>query len=151
MFPRTDAEKLDKLASWARDDVAFFAAGACHILAAKFTSIHPGFQMIYQKPYPGFSGNHVYASDGTWAFDHNGWTLERVLIEVTDLAYAERYPGWGCDRVPVTWSGSFYEENRHRAALPEDFLHLPWDRAQRFISTFSPYPPDHDEGSDVKS
>jgi hypothetical protein len=31
-FRRTPAERADQMLSWNRDDVRFFAAGACHIL-----------------------------------------------------------------------------------------------------------------------
>ena len=94
MFDRTEEEKRDIFKSWMRDDQPFFASGACHILAEVFTQLHQheNFKMIHIKPTEGFTGNHVYASDGKWAFDHNGWTEESTLLEVTEAAFKEKYP-----------------------------------------------------------
>ncbi|HEX3588635.1 MAG TPA: hypothetical protein VHV74_03310 [Pseudonocardiaceae bacterium] len=39
---RTPLERADQLASWQRPDQAFFAAGACHILAFAFLEAFPG-------------------------------------------------------------------------------------------------------------
>ena len=40
-FRRTPAERADQMLSWNRDDVRFFAAGACHILAFAFLEVYP--------------------------------------------------------------------------------------------------------------
>ena len=37
---RTPAERKDQALSWARPDRAFFAAGACHVLAFRFLKLH---------------------------------------------------------------------------------------------------------------
>ena len=89
LFDRTADQKRDIFQSWARDDQSFFATGACHILADLFVQLHTqeGFKMIYLQPNEGFPGNHVYASNGEWAFDHNGWTKESDLLEATEKAY----------------------------------------------------------------
>lgn len=140
LFERTPEEYRDPFLSWQRDDQPFFAAGACHILAELFIQLHPdqNFTMIHIKPGEGFSGNHVYASDGTWAFDHNGWTLESDLLEATTAAYTKKYPGWHYERVNIEPTGEslekFCKANNHR--LPWQYAHLPWERAYNYINHF---------------
>jgi hypothetical protein len=137
-FRRTPAEKADPLLSWARNDKAFFAAGACHILAYRFIQLHPheAFEIIYLKPIIG-SGHHLYVSDGTWAFDYAGWTLESELLAETKKAYTQHYEGWDFERLMMKDDlETFCRENNHR--LPEQFPYLPWERATRYIQTFEP-------------
>jgi hypothetical protein len=147
LFDRTPEERRDPFLSWQRDDQAFFAAGACHILAELFTQLHQheGFKMIYIKPGKGHAGNHMYASDGTWAFDHNGWTKENVLLTETETAYKMKYPGWNYARVVIEPGidslEKFCKANNHR--LPWQFAHLPWERACNYIKRFPDAPPKH--------
>jgi hypothetical protein len=42
VYRRTQAERDDQLLSWQRGDRAFFAAGACHILAWTCRELYPG-------------------------------------------------------------------------------------------------------------
>lgn len=146
LFDRTPEERRDKFKSWARDDQAFFAAGACHILADLFVELHhhEGFKMVYIKPDGDFPGSHVYASDGTWAFDHNGWTKEENLLAVTEAAYTERYPGWSYTKDTIEFAidalENFCRANKHR--MPGQFAHLPWERAYEYIQRFPEYPPE---------
>ena len=58
----------------------FFAAIACHILAHMFLSLDPneGSDLIYTKPVKKQPGKHAYESNGTWAFDFNGWSSEKT-------------------------------------------------------------------------
>lgn len=145
LFDRTPEEKKDPFLFWQREDQPFFAAGACHILADLFAQMHKdeNFKMIYIKPRKGLPGNHVYASDGTWAFDHNGWTKESELLQVTKKAYDDSYPGWEYDRHVIEPTNSSLEEfcktNAHR--LPWQFARLPWERAHSYISKFPGSPP----------
>jgi hypothetical protein len=96
LFERSVEEKSDPFKSWKRDDQAFFAAGACHILADLFVRLHQDddFKMVFIKPAAKFPCNHAYACDGEWAFDHNGWTRENELIEATEAAHKGRYSDW---------------------------------------------------------
>lgn len=145
LFDRTPAERRDLFLSWRRDDQSFFAAGACHILADVFIQLHQheNFKMVYIKPHQSFTGNHVYASDGKWAFDHNGWTKEAELLAVTEKAYCDRYPGWGYERQIIEPAidslEKFCRANNHR--LPWQYLHLPWERAYNYIAQFPDRPP----------
>ncbi len=63
---RKPEEKANQFLSWKRNDKAFFASGACHILAFTFTYLHPdkNLALIHIKPKGKFSGNQVYAIDG---------------------------------------------------------------------------------------
>jgi hypothetical protein len=145
LFERTPEQKSDMFKSWERDDQAFFATGACHILAGLFVQLHNSedFRLIYIKPKEGFSGNHVYASNGSWAFDHNGWTKEEELLEATERTYKEKYPGWSYTRIAIEPSPNaleiFCKHNNHR--LPWQFAYLPWERAYNYIKRFPSSPP----------
>lgn len=145
LFDRTPEEHRDKFKSWARSDQAFFAAGACHILADLFVELyqHEDFKMVYIEPGKGFPGTHVFASNGTWAFDHNGWTKESELLAATKAAYSEKYPGWSYTKHIIEPGmdalGKFCTANNHR--LPWQFAHLPWERAYKYIQQFPDGPP----------
>ncbi|MFZ1458252.1 MAG: hypothetical protein WAT17_00005 [Candidatus Saccharimonadales bacterium] len=145
LFERTAEERRDMFASWQREDQAFFAAGACHILANLFVQLHghEGYTMIFIKPETGFSGNHMFASNGTWAFDHNGWTTEKELLEETENTMRTRFPEWSYERCvienSITALEDFCKANNHR--LPWQYAHLPWERAYKYIQQFSPTPP----------
>jgi hypothetical protein len=148
LFERTSEERQDSFKSWSRNDQAFFAAGACHILAELFVQLHQheGFKMVYIKPSGSHLGSHVYASNGNWAFDHNGWTLESELLEATEKAYSLKYPGWKYTKhiiePGVDALEKFCKVNNHR--LPWQFPYLPWERSYKYIKQFSSAPPDTD-------
>lgn len=145
LFDRTPEERQDMFKSWVRSDQAFFASGACHILADLFVQLHQheGYKMAHIKPAEGFTGNHVYASNGKWAFDHNGWTKEKELLATTSKAYRERYPDWEYERIviesPMTSLEDFCKANNHR--LPWQYAYPPWERAYKYIAQFSATPP----------
>lgn len=142
LFDRTPEERKDPFLSWRRADQPFFASGACHILAEMFRQLHHGenFQVIFMKPHGSKPGTHVYASNGKWAFDHNGWTLEKELLNITESAYAKKYPGWGFDRIVVEDDlETFCRNNNHRQ--PWQYAYLPWERAYNYIKQFSDSPP----------
>lgn len=140
-FKRTPAEKIDQYLSWIRDDKAFFAAGACHILGYTFIGYYPEkhFDLIFMRPKKNLSGNHVYVSDGSWAFDFNGWTRESELIKETTKAYKQKYPNWEYDRIILAEPlEEFCENNYHR--LPKDFYADPIERAIKYINRFPQQP-----------
>lgn len=76
---RTPHERRDQLASWRRSDRAFFASGACHILAYEMLRHLPAMQFYIEtiRPRHGIAGTHAYVTDGEWAFDFNGWSRRR--------------------------------------------------------------------------
>lgn len=147
-YTRSDAEKRDIFLAWNRPDEAFFAAGACHILAHLFASMHrhEGFEIIHISPKgKDASGHHMYAGNGEWAFDFNGWTREEELLREYAKAYQAKYPGWEYEKivVPMDWQGfgEYLLKTHHRP--PEYFPYLPWERAYEFIGRFPAKPPEN--------
>lgn len=143
LFDRTPEEMRDLFKSWERSDQAFFAAGACHILADLFLQLHTGedYELIHLKPADGQPGNHVYVAYNNWAFDHNGWTKETELLATIEAAYVARYPGWTYERRIITENlETFCKENNHK--LPWQYAHLPWERAYNYLKQFSAEPPE---------
>ena len=142
LFERTPEERRDPFLFWQRDDQAFFAAGACHILAEMFRQLHHGenFQIVFMKAKEGYPGAHVYIRYGEWIFDHNGWTLEKEMIDAVGVGFRERYPGWDFDRTIVEEDlETFCRNNNHR--LPWQYAYLPWERAYRYLKKFPTQPP----------
>jgi hypothetical protein len=148
-FDRTPLERKDPFEFWKRDDVPFFAAGACHILAYMFMQLHWGekCQAIFIQPKNSDAGTHVYIVKGEWAFDANGWIKEAELREISNAAYKQRYPGWDYERLVIAenfWEMGEFEQwcnnNQHRP--PAYFAYLPWERAYNFIKQHPHNPPD---------
>ncbi|MFI7212775.1 hypothetical protein ACIBP4_22975 [Micromonospora maritima] len=82
VFRRTPLERSDQRLAWDRTDQAFFAAGACHILAWVCRDAYPDRSI-------GLAGLrftddiqvwHVYATWAGWAFDHSGWHPRADLL-----------------------------------------------------------------------
>ena len=82
MFRRTEVERSDQRVAWERPDQAFFAAGACHVLAWACRDAYPdrliGIEAVR------FVGEqqvfHTYATWNGWTFDHSGWNPEPQLF-----------------------------------------------------------------------
>lgn len=141
---RTDAERRDQRLSWARPDTAFFASGACHVLAFRFVRRHPdeGYRVILLRPHEEFPGSHAYATDGTWAFDFNGWVLESTLLAESAAECLQRWPSWDFDRIEIDVDldlDLFCRRWGHRR--PADFGFDVVNRADRFLDCFPPEPP----------
>ncbi len=68
---RTAEEKADQELSWSRPDEDFFAAGACHVLAAAFLSTYPGagFEAWSLWPKAGHRGGHMVVMRDDLVFD----------------------------------------------------------------------------------
>ena len=128
VFRRTPEERADQEVSWRRTDQAFFASGACHILAWEFVARNPAFGLraLWKVGEP--NPSHVIASDGTWAFDHDGWTLEAELLAAT-RAYE---PDVTWELVPITTDlATFCAQNYHR--MPHQYHQDPRPRARAYI------------------
>ena len=142
-FERTSEEFKDQEASWKRSDKAFFAAGACHILAFTFVELanDPDLQIIFIKPAEAFGniGTHVYVKKGEWAFDYSGWTKESELLAETAKDYAAAHLGWEYTTVVIESDlKTFCLDHNHR--LPEKFAHDPTKRAKKFIQKYTMHP-----------
>jgi hypothetical protein len=135
---RTDAERRDQLLSWSRPDDAFFASGACHILAFRFCHRHAerSHRIILIHPTNDLPGAHVYVESQGWAFDFNGWTPEDVLLSRTAAECRTRWPGWDYERVEVfdVDLPAFCARWGHRPAA--GFALNVIERADRFVERF---------------
>ncbi|MGW5361189.1 hypothetical protein [Actinopolymorpha pittospori] len=130
-YRRTPAQRADQRLAWERPDEAFFAAGACHILAWTFQEIYPesGHEIFALRSKGGQVPWHVYVSDGTWAFDFAGWTREDELLAVT------REQSGDIEPVLVTSDlTTFCENNDHRR--PDQFWADPRPRAREYLTRF---------------
>ncbi|SIR73498.1 hypothetical protein SAMN05444858_11623 [Micromonospora avicenniae] len=137
-FRRTQAERVDQVLSWQRTDQAFFAAGACHVLAwvaaEQYAAAGFGITGLRQHFEPYVS--HVIISNGRWAFDHDGWTPLPELLRAT--AEYEPEPSW--ELLPITSTlQDFCAAQHHR--LPEQYAHDPLPRARRYLKQ-RPRPPE---------
>lgn len=144
-YERTAAERLDNKLSWNRSDIAFFASGACHILAWAFIEQRPDghdFELVYMRPDDRTSrGHHVYATNGEWAFDYFGWTREDEMLNASTETYRSLMPEWSFERVVIANRNldMFCQKHQHR--LPQQFAQSPWARANAYLSRFSKEPP----------
>lgn len=133
-FRRTPAERADQRLSWERPDQAFFAAGACHVLAWVCREAYPdepvgiaalrlqGERQVF----------HTYATWDGWAFDHAGWHPEPDLLAV-NRAF-ERRP---LERVEITVGlADFCEEHHHR--MPDQYWQDPLPRARSYVARHVP-------------
>jgi hypothetical protein len=138
-FRRTPAERAEQLLSWNRDDVRFFAAGACHILAFAFLETYPeaGFRIAGVWARGAAHPTHVYVTDGEWALDFDGWTPVDELLAVTRAA--EPDAGYRQGSIEADLS-TFCGEHDHRDR--QYFAFDPWGRALRYLARF-PTPEEH--------
>lgn len=122
IYTRTPEENQDIFKAWARPDEAFFAAGACHILGHLFFWMHrhEGFKLVHIKPTKGTIGHHMFASDGEWAFDFNGWTREEELLKSYVAAYQKEHPGWSYEKITYE-HGLFDKPEDH---MPQSFSRI---------------------------
>ena len=135
-FARTPRERADQLASWQRSDQAFFAAGACHILAFAFLAAFPeaGFAPVALWADDAEFPHHVYVTDGEWAFDHAGWTRQAELLATVGDQYRPQPIDVDLD--------TFCVRHNHRGR--HQFAADPWERAQRYLVAHAHPWPCHD-------
>ncbi|GLZ42218.1 hypothetical protein [Actinokineospora sp. NBRC 105648] len=137
LFRRTPQERADQWLSWNRADQAFFAAGACHILAFAFLETHPDseFHPVGLWAHDDESPLHIYVTDGEWAFDHDGWTPHAELLAVTRATEpGKRYQPRRVERDLTLLCERYPYRARHQ------FAHDPWQRALHYLARFPPSP-----------
>ncbi len=143
-FPKKDV-KNDPVQRWHRPDRHFFANGACHVLAFAFLERYPdmGFRARWLKPAAGFTGNHIYVTDGTNAFDYHGLTMEQRLLAFIFKRAQRFFPGWDATLVDVPApaliceSQSMQIEGLHLRE-PNQFLHDALPRARHYLDNLGP-------------
>jgi hypothetical protein len=132
--------KKDPSIFWSLGDRPFFGFGACHILTGIFLSQSENhdFYGIWVKPHGGFKGNHVFATNGEWAFDYHGYSNVDRLCEHFWQNQILTNPGWDADKVAVDFdlleTKSLNERNMRG---PDQYLKDPSVRAQTFIKRFA--------------
>lgn len=133
-FRRTPIERSDQRVSWERTDQAFFAAGACHILAAVCRETYPdraiGLTAMFMagEEHP----SHVYATWEGWAFDFSGWSSEPELLTVN-----ADFEGRPIRNAEITGElTDFCERHHHR--LPHQYWRDPLPRARDYLARFAP-------------
>lgn len=133
--------KQDPERRWALPDRIFFGHGACHILAGVFLSAPPlpGFYAERIIPGEGFSGNHIYVTDGEIAFDYHGYCGRAALLQHHVSGWtAGSAPGWNyvLERVAFDLL-STVDLNDRQMRGPDQYWCNPIPRAQAFIARFS--------------
>jgi hypothetical protein len=133
-YRRTPLERADQRISWERADEAFFASGACHILAWACRDRYPQQAISLAALFPAGQGQplHVYAIWRTWAFDFSGWNREPEL-----LAANAAFEGYPMERADITVDlAEFCETYTHRR--PHQYWRDPLPRARDYLSRHSP-------------
>ncbi|MDQ6525993.1 MULTISPECIES: hypothetical protein [unclassified Nocardioides] len=133
-YRRTRAQRASPWLSWSRPDRAFFASGACHILAWTCRELHPsepigiaalratGAEQVF----------HAFATWGAWAFDHSGWHPADALVGVN-----QDFAGHAIERVEITTDlATFCRQHRHR--MPHQYHDDPRPRARDYVRRFEP-------------
>lgn len=129
--------KQDPQRRWNLPDRIFFGHGACHILAGMFLEMQPlpSFYAEWVVPDDEFSGNHVYVTNGSIAFDFHGYSARERLVEHHRRGWSDRYQGWNAQIRKVDFSLlDTVELNARKMRGPDQYLRDPLERAQRFIS-----------------
>jgi hypothetical protein len=139
MIIRSDDQKQDLASSWNRPDRPFFAAGACHILAAAFLDIYPDsrYSAFHIKPSGAFRGGHVVVADANTVFDYHGYVDRTAYFDHLLLKMQRLHPGWSAQVLPLLASPSewdFCRQYRHRH--PSQFWQDPLPRAMAFVHRF---------------
>jgi hypothetical protein len=135
--------KHDPVRSWHRPDRHFFANGACHVLALAFLERYPDtdFHARWIKPAAGFTGNHIYVTNGVNAFDYHGLTAEQRLLAFSFKRARRFFPGWDATLVDVP-TEVLVSEQRSRQIVglwlrePKQFLHDALPSARSFLDKF---------------
>src|ERR1700712_2864128 len=141
-FPKINV-KTDPTRRWHRPDRHFFANGACQVLAFAFLERYPhlGFRARWIKPAAGFTGNHIYVTDRTNAFDYHGLTTEARLLAFGFARARRFFPGWDATLVDLP-AEVLVSEQRSRQIEglwlrePRQFLHDALPRARSFLDKF---------------
>jgi hypothetical protein len=144
---RTPGAKRDPVKRWSLPDRVFFACGACHILAHAFLERYgaPGMTVLWFKPAPGFTGNHIVVATEAWVFDYHGYTARERYIAHTFNRARHRWPCWQAELIALPRDVLVSEERSRRyeglwLREPDQFLHHALPRARRYRDRFGPPP-----------
>jgi hypothetical protein len=134
VFRRTPLERTDQRVSWERPDQAFFASGACHILAWVCQESYPDRPIELAAMFLAGERHplHVYAAWDGWGFDSSGWNLESELLKVN-----ADFEGRPAERREITVGvAEFCGAHAHR--MPHQYWRDPLPRARRYVVRHTP-------------
>jgi hypothetical protein len=142
-FPKFNV-KDDPVRRWHRPDRHFFANGACQVLAYAFLERYPGlgFRARWIKPTAGHTGNHIFVTNGTNAFDYHGLTTEERLLSLIFRRARRFFPGWDAMLIELP-KDVLVSERRSREfeglwlREPKQFLRDALPRAECFLDRFA--------------
>jgi len=148
MFRTKEAVKKLPERRWALPDRIFFACGACHILAHAFLERYGTTEreVLWLKPVPGHTGNHIVVTWGGWVFDYHGYARRDAFLAHTRRKAVRWWPGWDC-RLQVLSPEVLVSEalsRRHEGLWlrePGQFLHDALPRARAYLARFPAPPP----------
>ena len=136
MYRLKSGIKKDPQRRWALPDRIFFGHGACHILAGVFLDMQPLPSFYAERiiPADGFSGNHIYVTDGTIAFDYHGYAVRERLLRHHRRAWSTVYPNWTARVVKVDFPLlDTVPLNARKMLGPDQYLNDPVKRARLFL------------------
>lgn len=128
---------------WNRTDRVFFGFGACHILAGVYLEDAPldGFYGEWIVPVEGYSGHHMYVTNGAIAFDYHGYSRRENLLTHYRNGWSERYAGWSANIKRIDFPLlETVELNKRNHLGPDQFFGDPVTRARQFLLLFQ-HPP----------
>ena len=141
--------KQDLVKQWKLSDKVFFSCGACQILAQVYLDKFPnsGFRAEWIKPNEGFSGNHVYVTDGSLVFDWHGYSKKKNFLrhyfKRWRLHYSkvgEESQNWNAKVVPIFTNLTDSEANLSigmNARGADRYLLDPIPRAKAYLDRFA--------------
>jgi hypothetical protein len=139
MIFRSENAKKDLVGSWNRPDRPFFAAGACHVLAAVFLETYPeaGYYSLFIRPEAGYRGSHVVVSNGGMIFDYHGYTEYNAYLTHYISKIRRFFPQWrgAIQRLEESPIEKLFCR-KHRCRMPEQYLHDPRPRALSYLQRF---------------
>lgn len=141
MFIPKPGTKQDAVRRWRLSERAFFAHGACHILAQAFLDRFPDshFYAVWIKPNEGYRGNHVFVTNGVLAFDYRGYLAELRLTSYYWKQYKQAYSGWDAELIRVIGNVSDPAQVKKigmQIRGPDEFLHNATPRAQAYLKKY---------------
>ncbi|WVX50893.1 hypothetical protein ROLI_039930 [Roseobacter fucihabitans] len=141
MFEPKQTVKNDPEKRWYQSDRVFFGFGACHILAGVFLEDPPleGFYGEWIVPAKGYSGTHIYATNGVLAFDFHGYSYRENLLAKYWRGQQKRCPDWAATIIEIDFHLLDTAELSKRKHLGADqYFNDPRPRAKQFISAIKP-------------
>ena len=95
-----------------------------------------GFYGEWIVPNEGFTGNHMFVTNGQVSFDFHGYSLRESLLARYWRGYQTRYPEWDAKIVEIDFPLLDTQELNARKHLgPDQYFGDPVTRARQFIAS----------------